>query len=387
MRTKFNYRWVLTLIAAMAIGTQSFAGYFGELDMPANFGMFGPTSGANATGKPRALVGADLPVPSATTLGGVKSLSCGAGDFISQLSTSGVLSCSTPAGGGTVSSVSVVSANGLAGTVATATSTPAITLSTSVTGVLKGNGTAISAATSGTDYSAGTSGNSTGIVKSTTGTGALTTAVAGDFPTLNQNTSGNAATVTTNANLTGPVTSVGNATSVTNNAITNAMAAQMATKTIKGNNTGGTANALDLTIAQVAAMGLEPALQTGTASQYFAGDKNLYNFAFSGLSGTATVAQTTVATQAIGASNIDWSTGSVFTKTLGANTTFTFSNKTSGQTLVAVITNTVGNFTVTWPAVSWVGGTPPVQTIGAHTDVITFIYDGTTVWGNSVQNF
>ena len=34
------------------------------------------------------------------------------------------------------------------------------------------------------------------------------------FPTLNQNTSGNAATVTTNANLTGPITSVGNATSI-----------------------------------------------------------------------------------------------------------------------------------------------------------------------------
>lgn len=33
------------------------------------------------------------------------------------------------------------------------------------------------------------------------------------FPTFNQNTTGNAATVTTNANLTGPVTSVGNATS------------------------------------------------------------------------------------------------------------------------------------------------------------------------------
>jgi len=34
------------------------------------------------------------------------------------------------------------------------------------------------------------------------------------FPTLNQNTTGNAATVTTNANLTGAVTSVGNATSL-----------------------------------------------------------------------------------------------------------------------------------------------------------------------------
>ena len=57
----------------------------------------------------------------------------------------------TPAGG-TVTNVSVVSANGFAGTVATATTTPAITLSTTVTGLLKGNGTAISAAVANTDY-------------------------------------------------------------------------------------------------------------------------------------------------------------------------------------------------------------------------------------------
>ena len=61
---------------------------------------------------------------------------------------------------GTVSSVSVISANGLAGTVANATTTPAITLSTSVTGLLKGNGTAISAASAGTDYAPATSGTS-----------------------------------------------------------------------------------------------------------------------------------------------------------------------------------------------------------------------------------
>jgi hypothetical protein len=55
-------------------------------------------------------------------------------------------------GTGTVTSVSVVSTNGLAGTVANPTTTPAITLSTTITGLLKGNGTAISAAISGTDY-------------------------------------------------------------------------------------------------------------------------------------------------------------------------------------------------------------------------------------------
>jgi hypothetical protein len=50
-----------------------------------------------------------------------------------------------------VTSVSVASANGFAGTV-TSGATPAITLTTTITGLLKGNGTAISAATAGTDY-------------------------------------------------------------------------------------------------------------------------------------------------------------------------------------------------------------------------------------------
>jgi plastocyanin len=54
--------------------------------------------------------------------------------------------------GGTVTSVSVTSANGFAGTVATASSTPVITITTSITGLLKGGSSAISAATAGTDY-------------------------------------------------------------------------------------------------------------------------------------------------------------------------------------------------------------------------------------------
>lgn len=54
---------------------------------------------------------------------------------------------------GSVTSVSVVSANGFAGSVATSTTTPAITVSTSITAnVLKGNGTALQAAVAGTDY-------------------------------------------------------------------------------------------------------------------------------------------------------------------------------------------------------------------------------------------
>jgi len=70
--------------------------------------------------------------------------------------------------GGTVTTASVVSANWFAWTVATATTTPAITLTTSITGVLKWNGTAISAASAWTDYLAPTGDGSalTGVLPS-----------------------------------------------------------------------------------------------------------------------------------------------------------------------------------------------------------------------------
>jgi hypothetical protein len=102
----------------------------------ANYNLDGsPTAGGVAYG-----TGPALAVSAAGTVGQVLT-SAGAGT-----------PTWTAAASGTVTSVSVVSANGLAGTVATATTTPAITLSTTVTGVVKGNGTALSAAVAATDY-------------------------------------------------------------------------------------------------------------------------------------------------------------------------------------------------------------------------------------------
>lgn len=53
---------------------------------------------------------------------------------------------------GPVKSVSVVTANGFTGSVANPNSTPAITMSITASGMLKGNGTAVSAAVAATDY-------------------------------------------------------------------------------------------------------------------------------------------------------------------------------------------------------------------------------------------
>ena len=161
----------------------------------ANYNLDGsPTAGGIAYG-----TGPALAVSAAGTLGQVLT-SAGAGTPTWTTPTTG-----------TVTSVSVVSANGLAGTVATATTTPAITLSTTITGLLKGNGTAISAATSGTDYAPATSGTSIlygngsgGFNNVTIGTG-----VAFAAGTLSATGSGGTVTSVTG---TAPVVSSGGAT-------------------------------------------------------------------------------------------------------------------------------------------------------------------------------
>ncbi len=120
---------------------------------------------------------------------------------------------------GTVTTASVVSANGFAGSVATAGTTPAITISTSITGLLKGNGIAISAASAGTDYLSPT-GNGSGLTDFTSGQ--VTTAL-GFTPYNATNPSGytsNTGTVTTASIVTANGFSGSVATASTTPAIT-----------------------------------------------------------------------------------------------------------------------------------------------------------------------
>jgi len=78
------------------------------------------------------------------------------------------------------------------------------------------------------------------------------TLLSGASPILNQSTTGNAATVSTNANLNGVVTSIGNTTSITNRSITNNMLSNNAVSNLSGINTG------DQTLPTLESLGASP---------------------------------------------------------------------------------------------------------------------------------
>jgi hypothetical protein len=118
-------------------------------------------------------------------------------------------------GSGTVTGVSVVTANGLKGS-ATSATVPAITLGTTVTGLLKGDATtgAITAATAGTDYllPTGTAAIATNVGVSTTGilyqSAANTTTTISNPSTTGYVLTWNGSTPTWQASTGGGVTSV-----------------------------------------------------------------------------------------------------------------------------------------------------------------------------------
>lgn len=251
--------------------------------------------------------------PSAGTLSiantGVTAIVAGSGISINQ--GTGSVTITATSGGGSVTNVSVVTANGFAGTVATASTTPAITLTTTASGVLKGNGTAISAAVSGTDIKTVNGTSLLGFGDVTTGTvtsvsvtsangvsgtvatatttpaitlslGAITpTSVNGVVisgsatPTLavtgtssisgsHSGTSSGTNTGDQTITLTGDVTGSGTgsfAATIGANKVTNSQLAQVSTATFKGRTTAGTGNVEDLTATQATAL-----LDTATTS-------------------------------------------------------------------------------------------------------------------------
>ena len=104
-------------------------------------------------------------------------------------------------GAGTVTAVSVVSANGFAGS-SSGGATPALTLSTTITGMLKGNGTAISAASAGSDYQSPLT-FSTGLTNTTgTITANISTGLSGGQTIYGDTASGGNLTISSTSNAT-----------------------------------------------------------------------------------------------------------------------------------------------------------------------------------------
>ena len=150
--------------------------------------------------------------------------------------------------------------------------------------------------------------------------------------------------------LTGDVTSSAGtvATTIANNAVTNAKAAQMAAHTFKGNNTGSTANAIDLTAAQLTAelnavvgdsgsggtKGLAPAPASGDAA---AGKFLKADGTWATVSGAAGGTVTSVATGTGLTGGTITSTGTVSLATVANNTVLAnTSGGTAAPTAVAL---------------------------------------------------
>lgn len=108
-----------------------------------------------------------------------------AGKFLQTNGIDTLWATPSGSGSGTVTNVSVATSNGFSGTVSSPTTTPVINLNTTITGILKGNGTAISGAIPGTDYLTPTGSGTglSGIVTSAFGRTGIVVANSGDYDT------------------------------------------------------------------------------------------------------------------------------------------------------------------------------------------------------------
>jgi len=269
---------------------------------------------------------------------------------------------------------------------------------TSLTGLLKSNGTAVSAATAGTDYLAPPTG--TAIQKANSG-GALVSAVSNtDYlpPVSPTVSSGNLNFSTTSQRITGDFTNATVAsrlmfqTTTTNGS---SLVEVIPNGTPSAGTTGGgfvaseNSDPANGAVAQLYVIrGQEVRLasgQRGTGTNlpmtFVAGGAVRMTLATSGAAVFAGGVQET--RTAMGANNVDLAAGNYFSKTISGTTTLTVSNVPSSGTTASFILDLIngGSATITWwSGVKWAGGTAPTLTAAGRDVLGFFTHDGGTTW-------
>jgi len=133
--------------------------------------------------------------------------------------------------------------------------------------------------------------------------------------------------------------------------------------------------------------GLVPAATSSDTAKFLQGDgtwaAGVHIAGSETISGAKTFAQGPYGTtSAVSASEINLADGTVFTKTISANTTFTITGAPSGTACsFSLLLTNGGAYTVAWPAsIKWAGGNVPTLT-ESGVDLLTFLTpDGGTTW-------
>jgi hypothetical protein len=83
--------------------------------------------------------------------------------------------------------------------------------------------------------------------------------------------------------------------------------------------------------------------------------------------------------------NINWNTNIKQERSIGASTTFTFTNPSGVSNLSLLLTLTAAS-TITWPSsIKWAGGVVPTFAVGTH--IVNFYFTGATYYAAAITGF